>query len=120
MAETITELPAGALVTVKVKTNSRHPQKVRFWDDLGGIDYVFSGAGAANTEIGRASLRATGQPYSVDFAYSGDGDGWQQSIVKRGGPYDIGSYHLLVLVAENGDDADYNDAIVEFSWYAPN
>ncbi|MEU2253872.1 fucose-binding lectin II [Nocardia xishanensis] len=40
--------------------------------------------------------------------------------MKRGGPYAIGSYHLLVLVAENGNDADYNDAIVEFSWYASN
>ncbi|MFF2618024.1 hypothetical protein [Kitasatospora sp. NPDC058046] len=25
----------------------------------------------------------------------------------------------MVLVAENGDDADYNDTILEFSWYTP-
>jgi len=39
--------------------------------------------------------------------------------LNTGGPYLIGSYNLLIIVAENGDDSDYNDAILEFSWTTP-
>jgi len=41
------------------------------------------------------------------------------SSLNSGGPYAIGNYNLLVVVAENGDDSDYTDSIVEFSWYTP-
>ncbi|MFF0561331.1 fucose-binding lectin II [Streptomyces sp. NPDC004266] len=39
----------------------------------------------------------------------------QPSKLNCGGPYDIGTYNLMVVVAENGDDGDYNDSILELS-----
>lgn len=32
-----------------------------------------------------------------------------------GGPYSIGVFNTAIIVAENGDDADYNDTILEFT-----
>lgn len=41
------------------------------------------------------------------------------SALNSGGPYRVGQYNLMVVVAENGDDVDYDDAVLEFSWYTP-
>ncbi len=43
----------------------------------------------------------------------------QARQLKSGGPYTIGNYNLMVIVAENGDDGDDNDSILEFSWSTP-
>ncbi|TDC79694.1 fucose-binding lectin II [Streptomyces hainanensis] len=113
-------LPAGADVHVKVKTNSKHTQQVRLGRADGSVDHTYSGSGDSNTVIGNNRITADGkQLYSATFEYS-DGDGaMQPSKLNSGGPYDIGEYHIMVVVAENGDDADYNDSILEFSWHTP-
>ncbi|MFE7637640.1 fucose-binding lectin II [Kitasatospora sp. NPDC057518] len=111
-------LPAGAQVTVKAKTNSSSAQKVRLTNQDGTVGLEFVGAGERNTVIGQETI--TGQAgLTAVFEFS-EGDGvFKPSRLNSGGPYEIGAYNLMVLVAENGDDADYNDTILEFSWYTP-
>ncbi|WP_188268069.1 MULTISPECIES: hypothetical protein [unclassified Streptomyces] len=44
--------------------------------------------------------------------------GWNDVVRDPGSgtPYDVGAYHPVVIVGENGDDADCDDAILEFGW----
>ncbi|WP_331772745.1 fucose-binding lectin II (plasmid) [Embleya sp. NBC_00888] len=109
-------LPAGVSVTVKAKTNSRSTQTVKVTGDA-GTDLTFGGSGETNTVIGQTTL--TGQTKVTALFQYGDGGAAKPSSLNSGGPYAIGSYNLLVIVAENGDDSDYNDAILEFGWYTP-
>jgi hypothetical protein len=46
---------------------------------------------------------------------SGDGS-WVGSQTNTGGPYMIGSSGFAIVVSENGDDSDFNDIVVQFSW----
>ncbi|MFB7616475.1 fucose-binding lectin II [Kitasatospora sp. NPDC056181] len=113
-----THLPAGVTVQVKVKTNSRLTQKVALKDRTGEVDLEFTGTGEQNTIIGdKAITPGQNSLLTAVFEYA-DADGvFKPSKLNFGGPYDIGNYHLLVVVAENGDDTDYNDTILEFSWH---
>ncbi|WP_431681231.1 fucose-binding lectin II [Kitasatospora sp. KL5] len=111
-------LPAGVTAHVKVKSNSKFTQKVELKDRSGEVDLLISGTGEGNTIIGDKTI-TPGRNFLLDavFEYA-DADGvFKPSRLNSGGPYDIGNYNLMVVVAENGDDADYNDAILEFSWY---
>ncbi|MFF2117053.1 fucose-binding lectin II [Kitasatospora sp. NPDC058184] len=111
-------LPAGAQVTVKAKTNSSNVQKVQLTSKDGVVDLAFSGTGERNAVIGQQTITGqAGLTATFEFA-SAEGD-FRPSKLNSGGPYEIGAYNLMVLVAENGDDADYNDTILEFSWYTP-
>ncbi|MFF2747380.1 fucose-binding lectin II [Kitasatospora sp. NPDC058048] len=109
-------LPAGTQVTVKAKTNSSSVQQVRLTGQDGGVDLLFSGTGERNTVIGQETV--TGQAgLKAVFEYAGADGVFRPSKLNSGGPYEIGNYNLLVVVAENGDDADYNDTVLEFSWF---
>ncbi|MFD4657845.1 fucose-binding lectin II [Kitasatospora sp. NPDC058444] len=109
-------LPAGAQVTVKAKTNSSTTQQVRITGQDSGVDLLFSGTGERNTVIGQQTI--TGQAgLKAVFEFDGADGAFKPSKLNSGGPYEIGAYNLMVIVAENGDDADYNDTILEFSWY---
>ncbi|GAA2837649.1 hypothetical protein GCM10010441_72480 [Kitasatospora paracochleata] len=112
-------LPAGVTVQVKVKSNSQLTQKVTLKDKTGEVDLEFTGTGERNTIIGDKTIIPS-QNFLLNavFEYA-DADGiFKPSKLNSGGPYDIGNYHLLVAVAENGDDTDYNDTILEFNWHA--
>jgi hypothetical protein len=104
-------------ISVKAKTNSSRIQKITVAGS-GTADFVFQGSGERNTIIGETSFTAS-SGVTVKFEYlAGDGT-VSNSTLNSGGPYQIGSYNLLVIVAENGDDSDFNDAIIEFSWRTP-
>ncbi|WP_181799525.1 fucose-binding lectin II [Kitasatospora acidiphila] len=111
-------LPAGARITVKAKTNSSLVQKVSVTSKDRAVDYQFTGTGERNTVSGQETFTGPSQ-LSATFEYSDSAGVFKPSKLNSGGPYDIGSYHLMVIVAENGDDSDYNDAILEFSWHTP-
>ncbi|MFB7666428.1 fucose-binding lectin II [Kitasatospora sp. NPDC056138] len=111
-------LPAGTQVIVKAKSNSRFTQKLAVTSKDGGADYLFTGNGEHNAVIGQATITGVSQ-LQATFEYGDDGGAFRPSRLNSGGPYEIGSYNLMVIVAENGDDSDYNDAILEFSWYTP-
>lgn len=105
-------LPAGASVQVRVKTNAKVAQRVRL------VDQEFTGAGEGNMVIGETVFTPSGKsPLTAVFEYAGDDGVFKPSSLKSGGPYEIGKYNLLIAVAENGDDSDYNDTVLEFSWY---
>ncbi|MER7585543.1 fucose-binding lectin II [Kitasatospora sp. NPDC097691] len=111
-------LPADVEVTVKVKTNSPHTQKVQLTSKDGSVDRSFTGSGERNTVIGDS--RITGQDlYFATFEFAPADGVFMPSRLNSGGPYAIGNYNILVVVAENGDDADYNDTVLEFSWFTP-
>ncbi|MFF7452978.1 fucose-binding lectin II [Kitasatospora sp. NPDC008115] len=112
-------LPPGITAAVKVRTNSHLTQKVALTRNDGTVDHVFSGTGEHNTQIGTATVEGGESVLAATFEYSSDDGAFKPSRLNSGGPYEIGTYNLLVIVAENGDDADYNDAILEFSWYTP-
>ncbi|MFF2074763.1 fucose-binding lectin II [Kitasatospora sp. NPDC058162] len=111
-------LPAGAKVTIKAKTNSRFTQKISATSKDGAVDYLFTGTGEHNSVAGQTTITGPSQIVAT-FEFSEADGNWKASRLNSGGPYDIGNYHLLVVVAENGDDADFNDAILELSWYTP-
>lgn len=111
-------LPPGVKVQVKVKSSSKSEQHVTLRDKSGAVRLEFSGSGE-NQIIGEATVN-TSENYQLDavFAYAVADDIRNPSKgLNSGGPYEIGNYNLMVVVAENGDDNDYNDAILEFSWY---
>ncbi|RGD56681.1 hypothetical protein DR950_01745 [Kitasatospora xanthocidica] len=111
-------LPAGAKVAVKAKTNSSNAQKVQLTSKDGNVALSFSGSGERNAVIGQETITGQAGLTAVFEFASAEGD-FRPSKLNSGGPYEIGAYNLMVLVAENGDDADYNDTILEFSWYTP-
>ncbi|GAB2699114.1 fucose-binding lectin II [Kitasatospora kifunensis] len=111
-------LPAGAKVTVKAKTNSTFTQTVKVTSKDGSVDLLFTGSGERNTFAGQETITGPSQLVAT-FEYSESDGSVKPSKLNSGGPYQIGAYNLMVIVAENGDDADYNDAILEFSWYTP-
>ncbi|MFD7579031.1 fucose-binding lectin II [Kitasatospora sp. NPDC059817] len=111
-------LPAGVQITVKAKTNSALLQSVKLTSKDGQLDQQFTGTGEHNTVIGQTTITDVSQLVAT-FEY-GESDGaLKPSSLNSGGPYEIGAYNLMVIVAENGDDSDYNDTILEFSWYTP-
>ena len=117
----IDEPPDGVTVTIKVTTNSRHTQKITVTRN-DEVLCVFAGSGERNAMTGQSTIVANGRAsLRVKFEYQTDINGaWLKSHqLKSGGPYTIGSYNLLVIVAENGDDSDFNDSILEFSWSTP-
>ncbi|MFE4540029.1 fucose-binding lectin II [Streptomyces scopuliridis] len=111
-------LPSGVTVQVKVKTNSKATQKVTLKDNHDVVDLEFSGTGERNT-IGDKTITPVDKSlFTAVFEYAGDDGVFKPSKLNSGGPYDIGNYHLMVVVAENGDDSDYNDTVLEFSWHS--
>ncbi|KAL7911021.1 hypothetical protein GGI35DRAFT_478411 [Trichoderma velutinum] len=85
----------------------------------GEVDLVYSGCGEGNAIIGDTRFQG-GDLFFATFEYiQEDGSVFLPSKLNAGGPYDIGTYNLLVVVAENGDDSGYNDLILEITWYTP-
>ncbi|MFI5617927.1 fucose-binding lectin II [Streptomyces sp. NPDC051567] len=110
-------LPGGLPVHVKAKTSSRFIQTVKVTSADGSVDLRFTGSGE-RVSIGDATITGQSQ-ITATFEYN-DSDGTTRpSALRSGGPYQIGSYNLMVVVAENGDDTDYNDSLLEFSWHTP-
>ncbi|WP_437614402.1 fucose-binding lectin II [Sorangium sp. So ce834] len=117
----IDELPDGVTVTIKVTTNSRHTQRITVTRN-DEVLCVFAGSGERNAMTGQSTIVANSRAkLQVKFEYQTDINAeWIKSRqLKSGGPYTIGSYNLLVIVAENGDDSDYNDSVLELSWSTP-
>ncbi|WP_437574362.1 fucose-binding lectin II [Sorangium sp. So ce887] len=117
----IDELPDGVTVTIKVTTNSRYTQKITVTRN-DEVLCVFAGSGERNAMTGQSTVVSNSRAkLQAKFEYQTDINAeWIKSRqLKSGGPYTIGNYNLMVIVAENGDDGDYNDSILEFSWNTP-
>ncbi|WP_437808040.1 fucose-binding lectin II [Sorangium sp. So ce1078] len=117
----IDELPDGVTVTIRVTTNSRHTQKITVTRN-DEVLCVFAGSGERNAMTGQSTVVASSRAkLQAKFEYQTDINAeWLKSRqLKSGGPYTIGSYNVMAIVAENGDDSDYNDGILELSWSTP-
>ena len=111
-------LPTATTVTVRAKTNSSLTQTVTVTSPDGTVNLQFTGTGEHSTPIGNATITGQSQ-VTATFAYTDASGNTIASKLNTGGPYTIGAYNQLLVVAENGDDTDYNDAIIEFSWTTP-
>lgn len=65
-------------------------------------------------EFAREQITVTGD-ITLKLQYK-DGETLKPSALNSGGPHVIGRQNILIIVAENGDDADYNDTVVQFMW----
>ena len=110
-------LPANVDVTVRAKTNSKAPQRMTLKSKGGAVNLAFSGGGE-KTILGESQVRFDSIA-TATFEFSDGSGAWKPSKLQSGGPYPIGNFNMLAVVAENGDDADYNDSILELSWYTP-
>ncbi len=103
-------------IGMTVTTNSGNQQQV-VASDGGSVNLTFSGTGQHNV-IGQSSF-TTNSTLQVTFQYMDPASGaFSNSRVEAGGPYQMGNTNFLAVLAENGDDSDYNDAIVNFTWPA--
>uniref|UniRef100_A0A1Y1MMM4 Calcium-mediated lectin domain-containing protein n=1 Tax=Photinus pyralis TaxID=7054 RepID=A0A1Y1MMM4_PHOPY len=100
---------------LKVRTNSKSVQNVQIKVD--DQEFEASGSGERNTIIFDRTLDTPCKKISATFTYQVENGDKLESKLNFGGPYDIGRYKTITVVAENGDDADYNDAIFEVSGY---
>ncbi|KAK8926992.1 hypothetical protein VCV18_003460 [Metarhizium anisopliae] len=101
---------------LKVKTNSKSVQNVQIKVD--DQEFQVSGSGERNNIIFDRQLDTPCKKISATFTYQAANGDKLASKLKFGGPYDIGRYKTVTVVAENGDDADYNDAIFEISGHS--
>jgi hypothetical protein len=105
-------LPNNVSVSGTITANSSFTQKVTLFTDSKEL-YVFEGRGE---RVLLGSLQNQfDSPFKVKVEHQ-EGDKWLGSSLRTGGPYSIGSSNFLIVVAESGDDSDYNDIVVQFSW----
>jgi Fucose-binding lectin II (PA-IIL) len=108
-------LVGATAVSVNAKTNSALTQQVTLTDKSGAINFVFTGSGEHNTTIGMATFDVN-SIMQASFVYAKPDGTWANSALRSGGPYAVGSLNMIVIVAENGDDTDYNDCVLQFNW----
>jgi Fucose-binding lectin II (PA-IIL) len=106
--------PPNTAIQVTATTNSPLAQQVTITDN-NAVNLVFTGSGE-RTMIGQSTF-STSSPVQATFTYQSTlNQGWLNSVLNSGGPYVIGRSGFLLVVAENGDDTDYNDCVLQFSW----
>ena len=110
-------LPPNTPVSVLAKTNASAVQGIAITDG-NSVNLSYSGSGQHNTVIGQSSV-STSSPLTVTFTYQDPTGATRNSQLSQGGPYVIGSTNMIVVVAENGDDMDFNDCVLQFSWRTP-
>jgi hypothetical protein len=94
-------------MVVEVISNSSFDQQVQL--DMDGSKETVTGTGEKNSvktvkiPDGTSKLVAT-------FTYGKDK---KPSELQHGGPFEIGTYKMLMVVAENGDDDDFNDVVLQ-------
>jgi hypothetical protein len=102
-------LPKGwaTNVAVEVKSNSSLDQHVEL--DIDGTKKTIKGTGE------QASLETLSLPEGTSklVATFSHGSDKKPSELQHGGPWDIGTMQLLMVLAENGDDEDFNDVVLQ-------
>ncbi|KAM0702202.1 hypothetical protein Q7P35_011112 [Cladosporium inversicolor] len=115
---TILFAPDKAHKTYTLISNSSRKQTIsaQIDDDAQVISHEITGEG---TKAPPSHLPENTKNVVFTFSYEEESGGKQTKKpsfkLKSGGPYDIGRVQLLVVVAENGDDADFNDAVVQIT-----
>lgn len=103
-------------MTVEVKTNSSTEQHVLL--NIDSTETSVEGSGERKT-LKSFSLDPSASKMTATFTHGDKSARKPAKGLNSGGPYQIGQYRLMVVVAENGDDSDYNDAILEIKGNVP-
>jgi hypothetical protein len=81
-------------------------------DDESAKEYrIAGGDGKGST----ATLPKTAKKVVFTFTYDADGES-KTSKVRVGGPWAWEGTQSMIMCAENGDDVDYNDAMVQLAF----
>ncbi|MCG8370345.1 MAG: fucose-binding lectin II [Proteobacteria bacterium] len=126
MSDSVTVyLPLNTYVSVSGFTNAAFPQQATVVQE-DGSQTVMSGSGEHNTPMknGAFSIQtpaSSSSPagYKVTVTIeSQQGGTWQPSKVISG-KISVMYYNTAVVVSEDYQDQDWNDAVVQFVWWTP-
>ncbi len=112
-------IPGGAILDIRATVSSKFKQRVTISNGQ-GISYTWEGSGEGGIQIGESpSLEVPAKGYSwtvkMDWYQSGN---WKPSQIKappKG--YTEDGYTTLNVFGENGDDKDFNDCVVYFTYH---
>ena len=79
-------------------------------DDGSATEHQITGGGTKNQAV---VLPKSAKKVVLTLSYESDCKK-NPSELKTGGPYFFGLVQIAAVTAENGDDTDYNDAVVQF------
>jgi hypothetical protein len=126
-ASTIIYLPLNTYVNVRSFTNAAFLQRVTITPETGS-PITIQGNGEHDTPIpnGNFHLETPGSSisplgYSMNVKVETSPDGgrtWENSQVSQGS-CSVMYYHLAMVVSEDYVDQDWNDAVVQFTWWIP-
>jgi Fucose-binding lectin II (PA-IIL) len=119
-------LPLNTFVSVACFTNASFDQRVTITPETGNPS-VLTGRGEHNAPMpgGSFSLTTSGTSRSpngyrvvVSVESQQPNGRWEPSQVSQGS-CSVMYYSLAMVVSEDYVDQDWNDAVVQFSWWAP-
>ncbi|WP_461481220.1 fucose-binding lectin II [Porticoccus sp.] len=116
-------LPLNSYISVRGFTNAAFPQSVAIVDENGG-SHEMSGSGEQDTPMQNGSYGFTTPSTAKNpggfqvtvTVQSQQGGQWVPSQVTSG-KTSLAYYNLVLVVSEDGADTDWNDAVVQFSWW---
>jgi hypothetical protein len=104
--------------TLEVKANSSTEQHVLI--DIDGKETLVAGSGENDTSLKSFRLPNSAVNITATFSHGNDKSTLKPATrLLAGGPYSTGQYVTMAIVAENGDDEDNNDAVLEIRGYVP-
>lgn len=119
-------LPLSTWVDVRAFTNASFSQKVTILQE-NGTQTVLTGSGEHDTPMPGGNFGITtpatsassmGYRVTVTVQSQQPNGQWQDSNVSQGG-CNVMYYSLAMVVSEDYVDQDWNDAVVQFSWWVP-
>lgn len=124
-ASTNIYLPLNTYVSVRAFTNAAFLQQVTILQE-DGTQTVLTGSGEHDTPMpnGDFAIQTPGSStnpmgYKITVSVQSDHGGtWVPSSVSQGS-CSVMYYHLAMVVSEDYLDQDWNDAVVQFTWWVP-
>lgn len=118
-------LPLNTYVNVQGFTNAAFPQQVTIVEES-GTSHIMTGSGEHDTPMQNgvfaiqtpaSSSNPMGYAVTVTIE-SQSGGAWNPSNVTSG-KTSLMYYNMALVVSEDYTDQDWNDAVVQFSWWTP-
>lgn len=126
MAESVSlYLPLQTYVNVRSFTNAAFTQRVTLVEE-DGTRHQYEGSGEHDTPMpgGSFAIRTPASAksprgYQVTINVDSDQSGtWRPSSLGQGS-CGVMFYHLVMVVSEDYIDNDWNDCVVQFTWWVP-
>jgi len=117
-------LPLNTYINVMGFTNAVYLQQVTITDELGNM-HAMQGSGEHNQPMENGTYAFTTPASSKSPAgfqitvlvQNQEGGQWVPSNVTSG-KVSVAYYNLVLVVSEDSTDEDWNDAVVQFSWWS--